>query len=363
MNAKQFIGSAVTHVVDLYPRIRRFFSDLAHFVYPDFERYPVFTESMGNIKFVYAYLFIFFFLFVMQAFWAYKYDRFWPDSDPSTKNFLEDWVDIINYVAICEAYLIIGYQFLKSSYRVTAKLIENGVLPPTQNIQDVSPIKNLSAVSLVLLSGIIATLGYFNEVKTYTYHFWFMQPSEYVVAMDSGGIYYIIISLLLMLFVSWVIFAHFGLFRIAGKISENLQLIHKMIEKDSEEVTIWSDENIIKKMLHPFAVQILYSKAFVLVVTLNLLLWKYNDSNVSYMFDISVIVAAILGIWVFSLPRYYVQYYVFLIWQKIGKEEYKDMRMPWILGSSAFIDVVLIAILINKLLGETWSKLLDKLFS
>ena len=119
----------------------------------------------------------------------------------------------------------------------------------------------------------------------------------------------------------------------------------------------------MKEELAPFAWRTLTSKVFVLILAVNMLTWKLNEANVGIMYELSVIVIAIFGIWIFALPRYFIQLQIFRIWQKIKVNEYKDLRMPYIVGLSALIDLVLISILIKALLGDAAEKFFERLFS
>lgn len=368
MNSKQFVSSSASYLWDrctefkeklwkgntsmffrlwlirwplwVIMSIPRFVS---YYTYPAFEKYALtkFLKRKHSVKgLIIAYLIIFFLLFVVQAVFAYFNDQLFIDQSDSTKNFFEDWVDILNYTLVCEAYIILGGTFLMNMYKLEGRLINTEIL--TENIDNNKRRTNISSIVsivLIVMISILIVLGYKDEILKSDSIYWFMESSGDEVSYGYAGYYYLVMSVLLMMIVLWVAFAHFGLFKVSTKISQRLKR-----DLTSGEYSFWKDENSVKNKLAPFSWLIVNSKAFVLVIAINLMLWKFNEPNRDLMYNLSVLVVAIFGIWVFSLPRYYIQYYYFKIRKKLNFEEYKDLRIPWVLGVSSVIDIVLISI-------------------
>lgn len=336
---------------------------ISYYTYPAFENYTIFKIFKRKYTFwelLIGYLLLFILLFGVQAFLAYQNEQFFMDLDQQTKNFCEDWVDILNYTVIGEAYIILGFVFLFNVYNIEQKLLSTQIL--TEKSKPPKFKTNLSSMIsafLIIIISIFVVVGYMGEAKTYSSHYWFMAegpPGE--VKYSVAGYYYFLISLLLMMMVLWVAFAHFGLFKISTRIAKRLKN-----DLASGNLEFWRAEDGIKSKLAPLSWLIVISKSFVLVIALNLLLWKFNEPNRAVMYDLSVLVVAVFGIWVFSLPRYYIQYYYFKINKRLGIEAYKDLRIPWVLGISSAIDIILVSLIIKTLISEEFTFWINNFFS
>ena len=364
MNSKQFVSSAVCLLFENHSSLRKTFGGIVNFLYPHFERIPLFPKiksALKNPNKLSIYLVLFLFLFVIQAVWAFVINRFYFDDNPFTKNFLEDWVDILNYSIICEAYIILGIEFLSRKYFIYENLKASNFLPSDFKESKLK-YNGLIGTSFVLIIATTISIGYTLEVNSYSNFYWFMYTPPPNVTFAPNGYFYLFMNQLLSLLVIWVAASHFGLFQVSGVLANYLRNIFKSSNKE-ELQSQFQDENDLKKRLSPFSELILISKAFVLVITINLLLWKFNQPEIKPMYELAVLFTAIFGIWVFALPRYFIQYHIFLIWRKMEKHDYKDLRMPWIVGFSATIDIILITILIKVLLGDAISNLFHNLFS
>ncbi len=365
MNSKQFVSTAVCDFFERARPLRKFLGVVANFIHPSFERIPIYKKILKLFEkpsIVGIYLFVFIFLFVVQAIWAFVEQRFFPSGNILIKNFLDDWVDLINYVIICELYIILGIEFISKKTTIYSDLDSSSFLPKGEFILPSNNYSGFFGAVIVLMLATFASIGYTVEVNSYTHFYWFMKTPPPNVTFSQNGYYYLFINRLMMLFVIWVGANNFGLFQIAGVISKYL----RKLRNDKDVLFLkqkFSDESLLKSQLNPFSELVLFAKGFVLVIALNLLLWKFNQPEIKKMYEISVLITAIFGIWIFALPRYYVQYQIFRIWEKIGKHEYKDLRMPWVVGISAFIDIILITIIIKVLLGEAISNLFNNLFS
>lgn len=370
MNSKQFISSASIYLFEKYKYLKIFFGGLANFFYPSFERFAIFQFIKSKLRkrsLIGIYVFIFVFLFCVQAVWAFYTGRFYIDNDILTKNFLEDWVDIVNYTIICEIYIILGLEFLLHKYFIFSSLKESKFLPESF-IPKKNKFSNLYGLALIFIIATFSSIGYTNEVNSYTHFYWFMATPPPEVTFAENGFYYLFVNQLLMLFVIFVAANHLGLFNISSQLVSEIDKIlnndkNKLVLDTDEQLKEWADDNLMKQRLLPFSKLILLSKAFVFVITINLLLWKYNQPQIKPMYELSVLVVAFFGIWVFAIPRYHIQYKIFLLLGKLGRNEYKDLRMPWIIGASAAIDVILISILIKTLMSDTISTLINDLFS
>ena len=387
MNSKQFVSSSVSFLWDKCSKCKRklktgktgkffrfwvvkypllgimsFPHFFAYYTYPAFENYAISKpfKSLPNIKGIsIIYLTVFILLFVVQGFIALLNGRFLIDNNIVTKNFLEDWVDIINYTVICEAYIILGITFLINMYKIEGDLQSSHILfEAVDENKRRTNISSIISVILIVIISMVVVMSYKNDMEKSDYVYWYMEKSGNEFIYGFAGYYYFIISIILMVFILWVGFAHFGLFKVAAKIS--LRLKNDIKSKTYKD---WEDEHAVKNKLAPFSWLIVNSKAFVLVLAINVMLWKWNEPNHDLNYTLSVLVIAIFGIWIFSLPRYYIQFHYLQIRKKLNIEEYKDLRIPWVLGISSVIDIILISIVIRVLVSPEFADLIDKFFS
>ncbi|NUO19898.1 hypothetical protein HUU59_10650 [bacterium] len=318
-------------------------------------------RSFGfNKKLIQAYFYSVLILLIVQGVWALTDGTFWPDKNPLTKQFLEDTENLLNYAIVVPVYLVFVFAFLGRIYTLDEDLKRSD----ETNMFDHRPQRDkpnvLSAVIILLIS-LFGTVGYVHDVMHYSSTYWFMSMPSPNVGFSLLGYYYILVNFVLLFLISWVGMAHFKLFSTAARLGAHLKT--ELLTRSDNDLYKWRDESKIKRALAPLSKLVVISKALILMLSVNMFLWKKNESNIGYQYDISIVILAMFGIWVFSIPRYYIQLHVFKIWKKLDYLEYKDLRMPWIYGLSSLINVILIGILIKVLLGETWAKLIDDIFS
>ena len=345
------------------PRLKRLFNAAVEILFPRFMRLSVqiFRDNELSIKgIVLGYLFIFFVLFVMQGAGAAISGMFMPDNSDSTKTFLEDLPNAINFAFLCEAYCITGFYFLLQTYTIRNRLRENGFEITNEDPLTITRRGYLAALAILILA-LVGSAGYAREIHTYKYFYWFMQAGPPSVTLGLWGYYYLFVNMLLLLFIIWVGFAHFGLFHVGRDISRHLENIAKT--KDEASIQEWAQDELPKIRLEAFSKYIVTSKLLVFWIMLNMLTWKRNEPNIGLMYELSVVITAIFGIWIFSLPRYSVQRHLFKIRQIAGKSSYPEVRGPWILGLSSLLDIVLFSFVANYLLGDAIGKLFKKIFS
>lgn len=360
MNPRQFVNSAICVGIDKARLFRKYGDALLGLFFPDFLKLPP-SKIIGlrnPWKFSGAvFLYVFFFLFVVQACWSYLNGRFFSSTIPLTKNFLDDWENVFNYTVICELYCIFGLLSIKNIYLLGHDIRESSLTRYLGlNLYSTSNTKGFLGAIAVLLIPLVGAAGYATELHTYKSFYWFMEsgpPGK--VSLGPLGYYYVFVNFLLQLLVVWVAFSHLGFLRFCGTISARL----RDIAEDEERRAEWLDEHKIKKWLYPISKQILVTKLFVAVIAFNLVLWKVNEPNVGLMLKISVSALLVYGIWIVSVPRYYIQYRIFEIWKRHDMHEYKDLSMPWLLGASATVDLVLISFLVRTLAGDDFSKLMS----
>lgn len=364
MTAKQYFNNAVCEVIERWTLLQKGMLMVARAVVPSFLSVTYFRSIRRRIdwrELAALYVLVFTVTFVAQMVLAGWNGRLFPDDNPLTKNFFEDVENLLNYSIVCELYIVVGYIFLKHTY-FFGLLVNHRPLYQKLNVR-FSYEKRYASVAgavLVILSAFIIQSGYASEVQGYAHWYWFMESGPPSPEIGLAGYFYFFVNLLLLLFVLWVAVAHFHLFEISFRMADGLRAV---VSSDAIDRDFWTDTDHLKEDLAPFAWHTVTSKAFVLILTVNMFTWKMNEKNVALMYEMAVIAIAIFGIWIFAIPRYFIQFQIFSIWKKLKVHEYTDLRMPMVLGASALMDLVLITILIKALLGDAAEKFFDRLFS
>ena len=339
------------------------------FLYPDYKILPNFRWFNNKKKIVNEIFFLYFFLliilFIVPGIWSLANQRFFPDNNPGTINFLEDTENLWNYLLVCQLYVIIGYFFIKNSLNLEESLKKNGF----SNIVDISGInkehksqKGYIGFLLLILLTLYFSAGYAYDI-TYksSVTYWFMEVDNENLKYTRLGFYYFFINYLLLLFVLSVGFAYIGFTNKIGVISMKIKSLCKTSSID-ELKNRWNDESELKTYLAPISVLVFLAQLFVVILALNLVLWNINSQGIGTNYSASVFALILFGVWLFTLPRYYINYQIFMIWQKIGKHEYKNLNLPWLIGASSLIDIILFSVLLKNLISESWGDLFKNFF-
>ena len=368
MNAKQFVNSGIVAVFrwcgDRWPRLRRGSRVALDLFFPRFVRLPVpdlFGGRASIRSMIAAYVVIVVVLAGVQGLWAALNGTFLPDDNLATRTFLEDHANLINYLILVPAYCLLGYAFLTQSYRTRSLLVERGV-PIADRWDGVNVFrKGILGACAVLVIAFIGISVYAVEAREYRLQFWFMSSAPPNAQFGAAGFYYLFTNVFLLVFILWVAFSHFELARLGSDLAG---ILDRVIEEgDDTALREWEENDVVRSRLAPFSSFIVTSKFLVLTLFLNMLTWRLNEPSVTVMYGLGVLFVAVFGIWVFSLPRYSVQFRLFRIHERLGHQEYVDIRLPWAKGASAFVDVVLFSFLLSYLLGDVRVELLEKLFS
>ncbi len=364
MNPKQFFNNSICFIIDKF-KIKYLLKYIALLLYPDYLLFPKnnwFKSKNIFFEIIKLYIFLFIILFLAQAFGAYLNNSLFPDNNPFTINFFEDSENLLNYLLVCQVYVILGYFFLKSDSDLNDKLLKNGFFDflNIKKIEYKSPFGFIGLILLFILT-IYFSAGYAYDITNYSDHlYWFMKSGPPNVTYTKLGYYYFFINFILLFFVLLVGFSFVGFIKKVGYISS---IIDNIIKSNTPIDSNWENENKIKYWLSPISKQVFLIQLMVIVLTLNIFLWNVNKQGVNGInYPVTVFALILFGVWLFTLPRYYINYKIFQIWQKIGKREYKNLNLPWIIGASSFLDLILFTILLKSILGESWSDLISKFF-
>ncbi len=367
MNARQFVNTVVSAGLEKYPKARATLHLLPKFLFPEFlraTRLQIVKEPFKLALIVYAI--VFFLVFVVQAAFAYANNSLFITESVKVSScflaetaclqfFLGDFANLLNYIVLVQAYCISGVFFLLFSANID-RLLTSDDLAVQLELSEPPPSVAGGAFSIlfVIFFVSIGSIMYAADLQSYPPH-WYMNvisasypaPGERLFLSElwwqlAGHYYYVFVNFLLLLFVGFVGVAHFGLFKTAGAISTGLRRVYKACEEHELEPLL--DSKKISEWLAPLSTQILVSKIFVLAIVLNMTSWRMWETSAGGIQDISIVIIVIVGIWIITLPRYFIQYHLFRIRRKCGIDEYRDIQMSWLLGASALADLALLTI-------------------
>lgn len=358
MNARQFVNSAICVTLDRFPGFKATLFLFPKFFFPDFLRGVKIREVNNPFALaVTIYFIVFFLVFLMQGLMANQHNAFFfPENFKHScfnnveclNYFLGDYANLLNYTVLVEAYCISGCFFLIYTNNIENYLRSSEPIGHLDYSETESSfLGSAFSILFVLTFVLLGFCGYAMEIQSYPPH-WYMNTPQGPATFS--GYYYLFVNLILLLFVAFVGIAHLGMFKTASSISKGLHAVRNSDNLDS--LKAWIDDNKVKKWFAPFASQVLISKIFVLSIILNMTSWKMWEPNVGIMNTIAIVIMVIAGVWFVTLPRYYIQYQLFEIRKKCEVLEYKDIRTPWILGASAVVDIILIAIVTDLLLNR-----------
>ncbi len=370
MNARQFINTVVSAGLEKSAGVRATLYLLPQFLFPEFLKRNRLTIVRGPFRLAaIIYVIVFILVFVVQATFAWINGVLWVPKDVGKVScflaeteclqyFFGDYANLLNYVVLVEAYCISGVFFLIHSSNIDRQLLSDDIAAQL-NLSEPAPSKAHGAYSILFLVFFVTLFSalYAIDIHSYPPH-WYMNVREAYLpsgqtltgAFDSpevkwqlGAHYnYVFINYLLLMFVGFVGLAHFGLFKAAGAISAALRDVRKACGKEELEALL--DSKKVNTWLAPLATQTLISKVFVLAIVLNMTSWRMWESKAGIIQDIAIVIMVVVGVWIITLPRYFIQYHLFRIRQKCGVDEYRDIQMSWMLGASALADLALVTI-------------------
>lgn len=356
MNAIQTIGSIFSWIVDRIKPIRKCIRFLSDNLFPGIlvPSSPLKRDKRTILKIsLRIYILVFIFVFIIHAVWAGFNGRLFPDDDPMTKNFFEDWANIINYIVIVEGYFILGFLFLRSIILMKQDIQDNGLFQQLKiQSNSLSYKSSLFGSAIVLLIALLLVPQYMLEIQSFVSFSWYMASPPPDVTYNGLSFYYALINFLINTYVMFCALFFFALFQLSGQIGSILNDIatQNPIEQLKAD---WENENRIKALFAPMFKPELISKIALVFMTINMLTEKISEVNVSISHKLVVFAIVIFGLFLFSFPRFYIQHHIHNIWEKIGKNEYEDLRLPWMTGYSNLVDIIVLIILANYLLPNT----------
>lgn len=299
--------------------------------------------------------------FCLQAYLAFQLDvlglpdfNFTPKPPEGTRIlFLDDLYNLLNYVIIVPLYLAAGAGFSMSLFSLRHRLVPAAESAGISLNEDVKPL--LSGVALALcfvLLVVVMQAGYASDVMEKSDHFFWFHGEERYGHMRFNGYAYLLINAFLCGFVVLIALMHLEMFRWARIISNGLKN-YDTSASDSGNIFIHKGDKL-KETLSPFTETAIWSKAFAMLLALNIFTWQLSGvsggsekltgsaEDNTWFFRFVAVLYLVIVLWLVSLPRYRIQYELFKLRKAKGVHEYFDIRMPWTVGWSIFIDIMLL---------------------
>lgn len=370
MNLRQFIASCLIWLMEVSDARTPFYSRILSLpislFYPRtiYERLKFRSTDMT----VLASIFIFGFVtcFGLQAYFAYLEGNIGtPDFvfNTSPQNgervlFFDDLFGLMNNTLVIPLYLVAGSGFIASIIRLSDttpnELKREGIMIPTQPRRIHSEVNFLGALVIIV---ILIQSSYAVDINTKSrYLFWF-HGDDIDSRMTYSGYLYLCINFCLAAFVIFTSFFYVELYRWSKILRNGLRMNQMNDVKDFSSLI--EDANAIKTHFAPFSECTIWAKAFATLLSLNIVIWQLSGVSggpeltttrtSENEIDIEILrlvlwAYLVIALFLSSFPRYQVQYEIFRIRRESGVEDYLDLRTPWVIGWSAFIDAVLLAL-------------------
>jgi len=279
------------------------------------------------------------------------YQTLGPNHISNTIEFLDDYPNLLNYLIFVQGYFICGVAYmlsLSSLDRHFKKYVEKKVISPTPQLELVSHGK-FGVILIVCISTAIIW-DYVNACQNVKNPYWFHSLKSEGLSYGIFGFYYFLLNWVLNIFVTLVLFYHFGAFLWVNKIRSKLR---EAINEKGEKSKFWEDHNNIKLFFYKFSMMNLWSKGFIAFIALNLV--SFTRSGLSN--DLSsfwIILFIVVGLWLTSLPRFIAQHEIYEALKKNDILEYRDIQPPIIQGISKSLNVFLLFITGQVLIGDNF---------
>ncbi|OWU69057.1 hypothetical protein [Phaeobacter sp. 22II1-1F12B] len=364
MNTKQFISSLIFHGADLgvsrIPLIGPVISAPLRLIFPEMAYERTKFNRIEPRVLLSVYIAGLVICFVLQAFLAFQRgvlgsisNGFMPGL-PRTERimFLQDPFNLLNYLIIVPLYLAVGTGFAISLFSLQHRLVPEAETARIPLKHDLKPYLSGTAVTVCfVLLVIFMQAGYAVDVTEKSNHFFWFHGETFEAKLQFNGYVYLLINAFLCGFVVLIALLHLEMFRWARTISLGLRSYAEDLS-DRENVFLHKGDKL-KEILRPFTETAIWSKAFAMLLALNIFTWQMSGvsggseqltgtAENTWFFRFVAVLYLIIVLWLVSLPRYRVQYALFKMRQAKGVHEYYDIRMPWTIGWSAFIDLILL---------------------
>ncbi len=311
--------------------------------------------------------------FFLQGWLAYRVGHlgwldltFGPSIQPDGSSrilFLDDAHNLFNYVLLVPLYLVAGTGFVISLFSMKERMaplsgdyefvLDDGIKPL---------LSGLMAVFLFVVLLILIQAQYAVDIQEKSVHLFWFHGADRTTTFNYNGYAYLTINTFLAGFVILIALLHLELFRWSRILVHGLR---KQVKEGNQKASLFlNNGHKLKELFSPFTETAVWSKAFAMLLAINIYTWKasgvsggsdasigVNDNSWFLRFVFVLYIA--IALWIVSLPRYRVQYEIFKLRKEASVHEYFDIRMPWTIGWSVLIDVLLVAFFSTAIFGTS----------
>lgn len=224
----------------------------------------------------------------------------WHGTDPHRLYFSSDKENIINYLIICPTYVGLCSQLI-----VLTILGWNDITSSRDDLRPGLPKGSLGLLFLIVIAASAAfSVNYIMEClnpAVYPKIGWWVGfvTSDGVRVLSGLGIYYAFLNFFLLIICLTGMMAFFSLFFLCLRYGDRLSQ-----QPPNSDITIES----IRKSLEAFTESYIVLKLLVVTLMLNAYTWKYfSHPNHSLNLTALGLVLTIVGVFLVSLPRYYIE--------------------------------------------------------
>ena len=279
---------------------------------------------------------------------------FFPDGNDFTKQFLEDWPDLLNYLVLCPLYVLIALQFVTHAARLDIELapVWTVLSGKPSKIAEASSVHIIGIAVLSMAISILFITKYMREFLSYRSTYWPISVGDNGVrTLGSHGIYYASLNVVLNLFMVVPGLYHFRMLRVAHRFGSLAQSTSSLSSGNLSNSL--DSEDRARAALKPLSDTLALSKALIAVFMLNAITWSRNEPEAHGTLDITVLALLFLGIGLFAYPRYHIQYWLYRKWNTDKSAKYPDIRQPLAAGVNALADSIMLGTAAVALFLET----------
>lgn len=303
-----------------------------------------------------------------------------PDGPFSRIMFFEDAHNLFNYALLVPLYFVAGTGYMISLFSLTERMAPVSGGYGFELDQSVKPmLSGMVAVAVFVFLLVTLQAGYAVDVQTKSLHLFWFHGTNKCTPMTFNGYAYLVINTLLAGFVIFIALLHLELFRWSKILSLSIREYEP--GKGGNENVFANDGNRLKELFAPFTETAIWSKSFAMLLAFNIYTWKESGvsggpggeklgvcdvltaelaksveedlGETSWFFRFVFVLFVVIALWIVSLPRYRIQYELFKLRRKEGVHEYFDIRMPWTIGWSVFIDLLLFTFFATAIFGSS----------
>jgi hypothetical protein len=265
------------------------------------------SKGWPRKAFFYGLILGYFFCLGVVVAWTMAVGTF-QGTDPNRLYYRHDLTNIINYAFICPFYIGCAATLVVLACKSWADLRSNAELASSTDYR--APRLPLG-IAFFIIIGLAAafTCNYIREClnpQIYEKVFWYIDSvdSEGHRVLGGLGVYYALLTYSLFLVCFSAAFSLFFLFTTAAEITRYIRA--------HESSTIPSFETL-RANLSNFVSAYIVGKCFTALLMFNVFTWKWSQSRPSFNLFAMAAVLTIGGIFIISIPRYYIE----LVWYEV----------------------------------------------